>query len=214
MRVALAETERKSAMNCYALEPTQYEDDFDWMATLAAAGIHSEERDLSHLAPADICALLEAEQEAAIALARAAGLPQEHDLFNCGQPGGLSDEMQRRLLETVNGLAVPKDAFTRVMLIVDLVPEELKVGGPTCAYTVIEAAEVHGLTDPGAPLALLARSIALRRWRAEHDPQGKADKQTQIEAGALARVIVIDGMPAFDGPAFNQLLDFITDLPF
>lgn len=201
-------------MDCYELEPTQDEDDFDWMATLAAAGIESRERDLSHMAPADISALLAAEQEAAIDLARAAGLPQEHDLFSHGQPRGLSDEMQRRLLETVNGLVLPKDAFARVMLIVDLVPEELKVEGPTCAYTAIEAAQVHGLTDPGAPLTLLACSIALRRWRAEHDPQGETDQQAQIEAAATAPVIVVDGMPAFDGPAFNDLLDFITDLPF
>lgn len=201
-------------MDHFDLDHIDGDESFDWMATLAAAGVHSPERDLSHMASADIGALLAAEEKAAIDLARAAGLPQEHDLFSHGQPSGLSDEMQRRLLETVNGLAVPKDAFARVMLIVDLVPEELKVEGPTCAYTAIETAQVHGLTDPGAPLTLLARSIALRRWRAEHDPQGETDQQAQIEAAVTAPVIIVGGMPAFDGPAFNDLLDFVTDLPF
>jgi hypothetical protein len=198
----------------YELELHDREDDLDWTSTLLAAGIEPTFRDMSHLPISEQAALLTSEEQVASDLARAAGIPQEHDLFSHGDARGLSSEMQCRLIDTVNRLPVPGDAFARMMLITDLVPEELKVEGPTCAYTAIECAEVQGLTDRGAPLSLLARSIALRRWRADHDPDGKGDKNAQIAAAAGAPIILVDGGPAFDGSSLNDLIAFVNDLPW
>ncbi len=202
-------------VDSFHLEPPDGADDGDWWTSaLVGAGIEPTICDLSHLSVSEQMALLAAEQAAAVELARDAGLPQEHDLFSHGQPRGLSPEMQRRLLETVSGVTLPREAFARMITITDIVPDDLKDEGPTCALTAIECAKVLGLTDPGAPLALLARSIALRHWRAEHDPQGLTDKQAQVSAATGAPVIIVDGMAAFDGPAFTDLVTFVNDLPW
>jgi hypothetical protein len=205
-------------MDSFPLEPLGNGDDGDrfdwWERALAEAGIESTSRDLSHLPLKESFALIRVEEAAAIDLARAAGIPKERDLFNHDQPRGLSPEMQRRLLDTVGGVTVPHEAFARMMAVTDIVPEEFKKEGPTCAHTATECVEILGLTEPGMALALLARSIALRHWRAEHDPEGMADKQAQIAAGARAPVIIVDGTPAFDGPGFTDLIAFVNDLPW
>lgn len=214
-RPSRAVTTKGTDVDGFHLEPLDGAHDGDWWTSaLLGAGIEPTICDLSHLSVAEQMALLAAEQAAAIDLARAAGIQQEHDLFSHGQPRGLSPEMQRRLFETVSGVTLPREAFARMMTITDIVPDDLKDDGPTCARTAIECAEVLGLTEPGAPLALLARSIALRHWRAEHDPQGLTDKQAQVAAATRAPVIIVDAMPAFDGPAFTDLVAFVEDLPW
>ena len=199
-----------------APEPEAYDDldDFDWIATLAAAGIPSTMRDLSQMDRADMIALIAAEEKAGVDLARSVGIPQEWDAFDRPIPVELSDDEQAQLIETVNRVAIAKEHMAAQMRIVDLVPEAMLVGGKVLARSSIERAEQLGLSDPAAPLALLARTIALRRWRAERDPDAGLDKDLVIETAASAPVIMTGGMPAFDGPAFQKLIAFIAALPW
>ena len=198
------------------LEPDAYDEleAFDWMATLAAAGIPSTMRDLSQMDRADMIALTAAEEKAGVDLARSVGIPQEWDAFDRPIPVDLSDDAQASLIETVNRLAITKDQLGAQMQIIDLVPEAMKVGGQVLARSSIERAEQLGLSDPGAPLALLARTVALRSWREEHDPHARLDNLLVIEAAASAPVIMRNGMPAFDGATVQELIAFIAALPW
>ena len=198
------------------LAPEDYDDleAFDWIATLAAAGIPSTMRDLSQMDRVDMIALIAAEEKAGIDLARSVGIPQEWDAFDRPIPVDLSDDAQASLIETVNCLAITKDQLAAQMQIIDLVPEAMKVGGQVLARSSIERAEQLGLSDPRAPLALLARTVALRRWREEHDPHARLDNLLVIEAAAIAPVILSGGMPAFEGAALQELIDFINALPW
>jgi hypothetical protein len=189
-------------------------DEFDWLATLAAAGVPSTVRDLSQMETADMIALLVAEEKAGIDLARSVGLPGEWDALDRPILVDLSDQDQANLIETVNRVVLTKDQMAAQMQIVDLVPEAMKVGGQILARSSLERAEQLGLSDPDAPLALLARTVALQRWREEHDPHAKLDNALVIEAAARARVIMSGGMPAFDGAALLELIDFIAALPW
>lgn len=189
------------------------EGDFDWMATLAAAGVASTERDLSHMDTADMIALLVAEESAATDLARSVGLSEDQDTPDRA-PAGLSAQEQAELLQTVNAILLSKDHVAAQMQIVDLIPASMNTNGLLLARSSIERAHVLGLSDPGAPRALLARTVAFLHWRASHDPQRQVDDGLAIEAAASAPVILVNGQPAFDDEAFRDLIAFLGDLPW
>ena len=189
-------------------------DDFDWMETLASAGVSRPMRDLSHMASEDVVALIMAEQEAAIALARSIGLPQEADIF--GRPIAVdwSAEDQADMLASVNAVTVAAADLAQIMEIVDVIPAPMKVAGRAPANTVLEHARDHDVDDPAARRALLARAVALSRWQLGAAAADAPGSKVVIDAAARAPVVLVDGLPAFDRPAFDDLVAFIADLPF
>lgn len=190
------------------------EDGFDWMETLASAGIPAKCRDLSHLPTAEIVALLEREQQAGIALALSIGLPQEADAFNHPIPVEMSDAARADVLDGINATIVAKDQLTAVMQVIDLIPLPMKLAGPAPAFTVLEYIRNQDIADAALPGALLARAIALTRWRADHNGEGVADVTIVIEAASRVPVICSDGLPAFDTAVFTELVAFLADLPW
>jgi hypothetical protein len=190
-----------------------FSDDFDWAESLAVAGIDAPLRDLSHMNSADIAALMAAEQEAAVSLARSIGLPRECDEADQPIPVEMSDETAAAMLEAVNAVTIAPEHLKRVMRIVDVIPAPLKYAGPAPAYSALECAGDLGLDEPAAR-ALLARAIALSRWRSESDVREAKENPAVIEAAARAAVTMSGGLPGFEAPAFIELIAFITDLPW
>lgn len=189
-------------------------DEFDWMETLAEAGIPSKCRDLSHLPTAEIVALLAAEQQAATDLALSVGLPQEADAVGQPIPVTMTDVARTDLLAAINAVPVTKDHLAAVMRIIDLIPLPMKLAGSAPANTVLEYVGDQNIAGPELPRALLARAIALTRWRAGHGQQSGADDAILVEAASQAPVISTDGLPAFNVPAFTELAEFLADLPW
>ena len=189
-------------------------DEFDWMETLTEAGIPSKCRDLSHLPTAEIVALLAAEQQAATDLAQSVGLPQEADALGQPIPVAMTDEARGNLLAAINAVPVAKDHLAAVMRIIDLIPLPMKLAGSAPANTVLEYVGDQNIADPDLPRPLLARAIALSRWRADHGRQAGADDAILIEAASQAPVISTDGLPAFEATAFSELAEFLADLPW
>lgn len=143
-------------------------DEFDWMETLAEAGIPSKCRHLSHLPTAEIVALLAAEQQAATDLAMSVGLPQEADAVGQPIPVAMSDDARAGLLAAINAVPAAKEHLAAIMPIIDLIPMPMKLAGSAPANTVLEYVGDQDIADTDLPRALLARAIALTRWRADH----------------------------------------------
>ncbi|MDB5705469.1 MAG: hypothetical protein JWN66_2585 [Sphingomonas bacterium] len=188
-------------------------DDFDWAESLGVAGNDAPLRSLSHMTSADIAAPMAAEQEAAVSLAYSIGLPQKGDEADQPIPVEMSDETAAAMLEAVNAVTISPEHLKRVMRIVDVIPVPLKYAGAAPAYSALECAGDLGLDEPAAR-ALLARAIALSRWRSEGVVREAKENPAVIEAAARAAVTMSGGLPAFEAPAFVELIAFITDLPW